>query len=86
MQFTTNFSFNAEKDHGSLFFTLGKGEGKNYQKVYKSENHVYRKQKYIFDMVLTNTDSLADSNEDTLVTVAMYKYNSNGNHKKLTES
>ena len=37
-------------------------------------------------MILTNTDSLADSNEDTEVTVAIYKYSANGNHKKLTSA
>lgn len=37
MQFSMNLEFKSNTNHSSLFYTLGKGEGKLFTPIYKSE-------------------------------------------------
>ena len=80
-----DFDFKSAKDHNSLFFTLGKGEGDNSQLTYKSECQKYHDKNYQFRRILISTDALAtlDEEEKSEVIITIYKYGANGSHKKL---
>ena len=84
MQFSSQYEFITKSNQNSLFFTLGKGEGNKIKKVYKSETQKYNNG-YKFNMTLSNTDSIADSNPGNEVTVTIYKYSKNGNHMKYAQ-
>ena len=53
--------------------------------VYKSESQKQLDQnKFAWHKVFTNTDTLADQEDDKKITVSIYKYSSEGSHFKLT--
>ena len=81
-----NFKFASKKDEGVLFFTFGKGDGDQYNITYKSETQQYQKEQsgYIFNLILTNTDTLADSKSDNDVIITFFNYSKEGNHLVLT--
>ena len=83
-QVQMDFEFASNKDHGSCFFTLGKGEAEKYQKTYKSESHHYHGN-YKFHPVLISTDALAhlNGNNENNIHVTIFKYSKEGNHMKI---
>ena len=85
-QFSMSVSFNTQSNHSSLFFTLSKGAGRHLIPIFKSEcqQHINKKNGYYWDMVLTNTDALADSDPEQMVHFTFYKFSNTGSHMKLT--
>ena len=84
MQFSSQLDFEAKSNLHSIFFTLSKGEGNKQKIVYKSESQKYKNKGYKFKMILTNTDTLANSDPNTDIIITVYRYNKEGNHKKIT--
>lgn len=86
-QFSCSFNVQVNDNiDGNVFIVIQKqqkNQPDKYMPIFKSECKKLTKGTITWNTVNTDTDTLADSDGDKTLLVQFFKFNSNGNHKKV---